>query len=261
MADMFGGARRMVEVCDTHDIQLTFHHQYRFKHAFRVVKKAIDEGAIGDLQRVSYGFPDLFTHGTHSIDLCGYYNDERPAEWVVGQIDYRTENRHRGTHVENQAFAMWEYDNGVEGLGSTQHGQYLLDERGATDRFDCHYGIHNRVDGTQGTILVVQRYADEGPRYVTLRGSGEDWERIAETGGVHSGDDDRRAIVDVLDAYENGTDSELSGKNALKTTEILFGVWESSRRRGRVDLPLEIDDHPLAAMVEAGDLDPAPSDE
>ena len=31
-------------------------------------------------------------------------------------------------------------------------------------------------------------------------------------------------------------------------------VAESSRRRGRVDLPLNIGDNPLVAMVETGDL-------
>lgn len=261
MAHTFAGARQMVAACERANVQLTFHHQYRFKEAFRVVKTHIDRGEIGDLQRVSYGFPDLFTHGTHSIDLCGFYTDEASPEWVIGQIDYREENVHRGTHNENQAFGMWAYENGVLGLGSTQLGADLVDERGATARFDCPYSIHNRVDGTDGTILVVQRHVDEGPKYVTLSGRpGGEWEQIAQTSNVHPGRDDRLAIEDCLDAFEYDTESELSARNALKTTEILFSVWESSRRRGRVDLPLEIDDNPLEAMVASGDLDPSTGD-
>jgi hypothetical protein len=50
----------------------------------------------------------------------------------------------------------------------------------------------------------------------------------------------------------------LSARRALNATEIIFAIYESSRRRGRVDLPLTISDNPLAAMVEAGHLQPSP---
>jgi hypothetical protein len=46
----------------------------------------------------------------------------------------------------------------------------------------------------------------------------------------------------------------LSARRALNATEIIFAIYECSRRRGRVDLPLTIADNPLAAMVEAGQM-------
>ena len=54
-----------------------------------------------------------------------------------------------------------------------------------------------------------------------------------------------------------GRKCQLDADNALIATEIIFGAYESSRRRGRVDFPLEIEDNPLAAMVESGELKPA----
>ena len=54
-----------------------------------------------------------------------------------------------------------------------------------------------------------------------------------------------------------GREPELSARRALNATEIIFGIYDSSRRRGRVDLPLTVSDHPLTAMVEAGELRPA----
>ena len=68
-----------------------------------------------------------------------------------------------------------------------------------------------------------------------------------------------RAIADLIDALRTGREPELSARRALNATEIIFGIYESSRRRGRVDLPLTVQDHPLATMVEAGDLRPAPA--
>ena len=39
---------------------------------------------------------------------------------------------------------------------------------------------------------------------------------------------------------------------------MIFGAWESARRRGRVEFPLDIEDNPLEAMVESGELTPEP---
>ncbi|MEN6644848.1 MAG: gfo/Idh/MocA family oxidoreductase, partial [Armatimonadia bacterium] len=40
-------------------------------------------------------------------------------------------------------------------------------------------------------------------------------------------------------------------------TEQIFACWESVRRRGMVQMPLDIEDNPLVDMVEKGDLKPA----
>jgi hypothetical protein len=62
----------------------------------------------------------------------------------------------------------------------------------------------------------------------------------------------------VIDALQTGREPELSARKALNATEIIFACYESSRRRGRVDLPLTISDNPLQQMVESGDLRPEP---
>ena len=70
-----------------------------------------------------------------------------------------------------------------------------------------------------------------------------------------------RAIADVVDALETGRESELCARNALNATEIIFAGYESSRRRGRVDLPLTITDHPLVDMFDSGKLYAKPQSE
>ena len=54
----------------------------------------------------------------------------------------------------------------------------------------------------------------------------------------------------MIDALKSGREPELSGERALRATELIFATYESSRRRGRVGLPLEIEDSPLLAMLE-----------
>ena len=96
-----------------------------------------------------------------------------------------------------------------------------------------------------------------------MRGQGAgDWKGI-DTGKetLHGPDFIQRAIADVIGALKTGREPELSARKALNATEIIFAVYESSRRRGRVHLPLTIEDNPLRQMVESGDLRPAPAPE
>ena len=68
-----------------------------------------------------------------------------------------------------------------------------------------------------------------------------------------------RAIEDVVSSLETGETSELAAEYALDADELIFAAWESVRRRGRVELPLDIQDNPLESMVESGVLAPAPT--
>ncbi len=244
MADTWGAARLMVQECERRGVQLTFNHQRRFGAPFRGARDLVREGAIGDLLRVEIGSPqDIYDTGTHWIDMCGMYSGDQPAEWVIGQVDYRTEKRIFGAHAETQALASWRYRNGVYGTIATGPGAGLV-------------GTLHRLTGTEGAIEVG---VVDGPLLRVRRKGSASWETI-DTGeeGLHGPGFYERAIADTIDALLTGREPELSARRALNATEIIFAVYESSRRRGRVDLPLTIDDNPLIAMVEGGDLRPAP---
>ncbi len=63
-------------------------------------------------------------------------------------------------------------------------------------------------------------------------------------------------MLDALDALETGREPGAGGrrKGACVPPSLIFARNESSRRRGRVELPLEIDDSPLQAMIASGEL-------
>ena len=251
MAYTWGDARQMVEVCEQNGVQLTFNHQRRFGLPFRRAKALLDEGAIGTLVRLEAACGDIYDWGTHWLDMLGMYNGESPAEWVMAQIDYRTEQRVFGAHIENQAVIWWRYRNGVFGLLASGPGMAGI-------------GANNRLVGTQGEIevgvLPAARGERPGPTLRVRRAGAAGWEAI-DTGKetLHGPGYIERAIADAIDALHTGREPELSARRALNATEIIFAAYESSRRHGRVDLPLEIEDHPLVAMVERGELHPAPA--
>jgi predicted dehydrogenase len=244
MADTWGGARLMAQECARRGVQLTFNHMRRFGKPFTGARDLLRAGAIGDLVRVEVGCPgDVYDTGTHWIDLCGMYVGEAPATWVIGQIDYRSERLVFGIHGENQALASWRYANGIPALLASGAGASSI-------------GCSHRLSGTTGTIEVG---VHNGP-LLRVRRDGAGWETI-ETGGetLHGPGYHERGIADAIDALLTGREPELSARRALNATEIIFAIYESSRRRARIDLPLTIQDNPIMSMVAAGDLRPAPA--
>ena len=61
-------------------------------------------------------------------------------------------------------------------------------------------------------------------------------------------------MLDLVDALKNGREPELSARRALAATQLIFATYESSRRRGRVDFPLAIDDSPFLSMIDDGTM-------
>ena len=262
MATTWEDCREMVETCDQRGVKLTFNHQRRFAGPFTKAKEALDDGTIGTLERIELGGDNLFDFGSHLFDLCGYFTDQARAEWVLAGLDYSEENVQFGAHNENMAIAQWRYENGVYGLAAT----------GDDSMLSCLL----RLVGSDGVIEIG---GDESPLRVRTDGG---W-RTLDTGGdtVHgpkgslveaakqrvaarlpmvSAERARtptlidRAIADVVDAVDTDGESGLSASNALQATELIFACWESSRRRTRVHLPLDIADNPLESMVEEGEL-------
>ncbi|SDK53904.1 Predicted dehydrogenase [Natronorubrum texcoconense] len=251
LAHTWASAQRTVQTCWRADVQLTFNRQRRFGRPFVDAKQLLEDGAIGDLERIEIGWGDFYDTGAHTVDLAGMFAGDRSAKWVIAQLDYREEDRRFGSHQENQMWAQWRYDDGVHAVLSTGAGKELV-------------GAAILLRGTDGEIRIA---VDDGPMLEVRSGGsteridvgGETMHRTGNEGDRFGSEFHDRAVEHVLDCLEEGTEPELSGRIGLNTAEILFGGYESVRRRGRVDLPLEIDDNPLEAMVASGDLSPEPA--
>jgi predicted dehydrogenase len=223
MAPAWGEAQRMVQACKEHGVQLSFNHQRRFDTEFREARKWLKMGAIGEVYRMEGGCPDLFDWGTHWFDMFNFYNDETPVEWVIGQIEPGEGRTVFAVKMEAQGISHFKYRNGVEGLLLTRHGDFVG---------------YNRLFGDEGIIELDMRR--KPPLRVRAKGQRE-WQTIP-TGRAKAV---RLGVLDLIDALKTGREPELSGQRALRATELIFATYESSRRRGRVDLPLEGDVAPF----------------
>lgn len=253
MATTMADCRSMVDECERRDVQLTINHQRRFGQPFRVAEERLEDGEIGELQRLECSGSNIYDYGTHLLDLCNFFVGDVEVEWVLGQIDYREENKWFGTHNENQALATWQYTNGVTALAST----------GQSTRNDL-VGAHHRLLGSEGIIEIGRGYpSDIDPEHqVSISRSDEAGTETVETGddGLHDSVCFTRAVEAAVTAIDGSEPCTLDARNALVAMEIIFGVYESARRRGRVDLPLSIDGNPLKEMIDVGEIDPSPAE-
>ncbi len=234
IAPTFGEVRHMVEVCARNRVQLTFNHQRRFALPFRAARRLIRAGAIGELQRIEGRCPDMNDWGTHWFDMMHFYNDETPAEWVLGQIDATEVRTIFGLAHETMGISQVRFINGVEGLLMTGISESSMPA--------------NRLLGSDGVIEVGLRQGAD-LRFCNSRTTG--WQTIDPEGSIHDLNTVEKGIADLIDALRHGREPELSSRRAFRAAELTFATYESSRRRGRVDLPLEIEDSPLLTMLES----------
>jgi predicted dehydrogenase len=238
MAPTWGEAKAMHKAASQKGIQLTFNHQRRFLEPFRLARQLVRDGTIGTLTRLEGACDNLIDWGTHWLDMFFFYNAETPADWVLGQIDARTGRTVFGLPLEDQGLCEVKFRNGVRGLLFTGH--------------DSDIGCQNRLIGTEGVIELHQ----DAP-HVRLRGRGDAaWRSIETAEALHGGGAIERGIVDLISCLETGEEPELSSYKAMRATELIFATYESSRRRGRVDLPLKAEDSALLSLLAAGEVGP-----
>lgn len=239
MAPTWGEARRMAEVCRERGVQLTFNHQRRFLESFQTARTLVKDGAIGKLIRMEGACSNMMDWGTHWLNMFSFYNDDAPAKWVMAQVDVTKPRFVYGVPHDTQGIAVVHYENGVTGTLYT--GDFANEI----------VGCPNRLIGTEGMIEVH----NEAPS-VRIRGKGDaalrPADEVALTGGIHGDKAITRTIANVIESLATGRKPLVDVSNALQTTEVIYAVYESARRRGRVDLPLSIDDHPLVDMLDQG---------
>ena len=242
MAPSWGDAKQMNQACMDNNVVLTFSHQRRFAAPFIMAKELANDGTIGQLCRVEGACPNLLDWGTHWFDIFFFYNNDKPAEWVIGQIDASEPHEVFGVPVESSGLSWVGWENGVEGLLAT----------GGTAGPD----ISNRLIGTDG-IIEIGRQNARPMRVLSSKSQG--W-TVPDLSDLESkGNGTVLSVLDLIDALKNDREPELIGWKALQATELIFATYESSRRRAKINLPLDVDDSALVTMLESGIIGNTPN--
>lgn len=247
MALTYGDALAMHESARKHGVLLTINHQRRFESLHRAVRSAVDTGEIGDVTGIDGYCANLFDWGSHVLDLIFFYLGDRPAESVLGQIDVTTRRHIYGAVVESASVSHVHWPDGVNAVVFTGRDHDRPGPQGSTGI--VVHGATGRID-VFGKTATVHR--DDAPTRV-IESQVDDRHRV-DLGGVDPAiiQATADALADLVGAVESGTTPVLDSTHALAAAELIFATYESSARRAKVTLPLDITDNPLHRGLAKG---------
>jgi predicted dehydrogenase len=256
MAIDLASCDRMIAAATQAGAVLVIGHQRRLLPKFARARALIEAGAIGELELLcGIAGGDLLSDGTHTVDALRFFTGDAPVEWVMGTVDLRPREV-RPEQVGRTGFQApapaerhtVRYGHTVES-GATATLSFAGGTRATVELGICARPGYQRfiLYGTEGTIKVSGDRPAEGEPLLQVRAkeSGR-WETVA---GVDEANGFAREIALLLESIEHGRPHPLDGRSARSTHEVLMAVFESARRPGRVDLPIDIAHSPLEALL------------
>jgi UDP-N-acetylglucosamine 3-dehydrogenase len=271
MALNLGQADRMIEACDRHGVRLAVSHQRRYNKRYTEAREAVQQGLIGELLEVyGIGGSDLLSDGTHTVDMIRFLAGDEPINWLMGQVRRQVSPdvpdepnkvmvkgaaKRYGHVVEHAAVARFLFRSGVRGIVETGDiRQTVIRGVGESLGLCPAFYQYMRLLGSEGRIEVFGDARQDDPRptgWRILSSSRLGWEEHPTVNDNHAY---ACAITDLVRWIEEGGENTLDGRNARADLEVLMSIFESSRRRSRIDFPLTVSEHPLEAMIDAGEM-------
>ena len=227
-------AETMIEACDETGTELVVNHSFRFTDKLRKLHDLVQEDELlGDVHSVSTQFRmELLRNSTHLLDTLVYLLDAR-AERVSGYIS-----------GENEAVDSLDADQEVD---DSAGGGFALMDDGTFATIDCtiprdESSMTLQFVGSEGKLHMNN---DDGEwRYWRL----EDGEHVEEPlpgiEGAWTWDDDYQgafanAARHVQSLLDGGATNASTGREALRSLEIIVGFYISHYTGGQVNVPLD----------------------
>jgi len=230
MAVNLGEADAMIEACDRSGTKLVVCHQHRFDAINMEARKLLQEGVIGQPTMIFRRTRDgLLNSGTHAIDGVRYILSDPETEWVIGQVERRTDRYERRCRIEDLCMGLICFSGGTRFVIES-------DMPGPELSAPLIYGTEGMLTASDGRLLLLN---DKELGWQEIKPPEEGTTQLAE-----------------LIAWIEGRIQEHrgSGRQARYTMEIMMAIYESLRIKGLVRMPLKTKESPLEMMINYGTL-------
>jgi predicted dehydrogenase len=235
-------------------------HQGRVSPATLTLKRMLDDGAFGELFEVRVhgkqdkraGGEDMVVLGTHQFDLVRFFAGD--ALWCSARVlqngreitkaDAHAATEDIGLIVGDEVEAFFALPHGVSvhytsrAKNAASAGPWGMELIGTKGRARLLNDVH--------TTVFIER-----TKGLSASGGSREWvpieanpqEPVAGAAGQVSGN--HRVVDDWLAAIAENREPVCSGIAAMKSLEMIHGIFAAGLSRGRVELPLGIREHPL----------------
>jgi len=224
----------MIDVCDETGTELLVNHSFRFTDKLQRLRTLLqEEDLLGKVYSVSTQFRmELLRNSTHLLDTLVYLLDAR-ADQVSGYVS-----------GENEAVNSLAADRNVDDAAG---GGFALMDDGTFATIDCTIprdasSMTLQFIGEKGKLYMNN---DEGEwRYWRLFEGEHEEEPLPGITDAWTWDEDYRgAFANAarhVESLLNGTEANAStGREALRSLEIIVGFYLSHYTGSQIDLPLE----------------------
>jgi len=224
-----GQANAMIEACEKSGTKLAIGHHSRFIARNTAARKLVAEGAIGQptlmIRRVGGG---LLNNGSHAVDLMRYLLSDPETEWVIGQVERKTDRYERIIRVEDLCMGLICFVGGARGIIESD-----MPESGMPGGTFI-YGTEGMLN-IGGDNLLLQNPKQAG------------WQ-------VMDVPPDTNQFAEMIEWIEERSGHRNDAKQTRYAIEILMAIYESLRIKGLVKMPLETKESPLYLMIDEGAL-------
>jgi predicted dehydrogenase len=259
MAMSLGDCDRMLTACQREGVKLVVGHQRRHLAGWLEAKRRLDEGIIGAPLQIVINSGSLLNVLSHDVNMVLFLLGDRPVDWVMGAVERTTERMERSFPCEDAAMGMAMIGDvqlimgaalptGGRGHGCRIVGTEGILELGVTRPPLEELPSDGNMRSPEGSSA---KYNEERGYARVLRAGGDGWETIEAPWHdpfVHMAQE----VVDWVDGTID--DPISSGQKGRATIEVLMAIYESARKRRRIDLPLKTLANPLQLMIADGDL-------
>jgi predicted dehydrogenase len=249
MADTLGRAEQMLIACRRNGVRLGISHQRRFLPSYTLARDLIAQGAIGEVRTIqSFAADGLPNYSSHQTDMYRYLLGDIECDWVMGNIERKTDRYERSTRIEDCAVGVFHFTSGAVAL-------ILSDVTPTVYQGALIYGSEGMITMTTSDLQLLnaatggrwQHHAPDGAFYkVAELGERFEWQ---EAGAAQA--------LELADWIEGKRpDFRNNAENGLKALQMVHAVYESARVHEKVLLPMQTRHNPLDVMVESGHLAP-----
>ena len=249
MADTLGRAEEMLVACRRNNVKLVIAHQRRFLPAYTLARELIAEGAIGQVEMMlSFGADGLPNFCSHQTDMFRYLLNDDECEWVMGNVERKTDRYERNTRIEDAAIAVFQFKGGARALTLADvtpivyQGAQIYGSKGMINLSTNNLQLLNESTGGGWKLHEPDgkfyKVAEQGDRFEWLEGATAQATELADW-------------IEGKAASHRG-----QGLNGYKALEMIMAVYESARCHEKVILPLHTRVNPLDLMVESGHMTP-----
>lgn len=259
MAVTGADARKMVETAKRTGKKLSVGFQYRFRKESQFLRKAVDEGRLGEIyaakahavrrkgvpiwgvftDKSKQGGGPLIDLGGHAIDLALWYMDNYEVASVTGVVNYKLGDKPEGNmagpwdpatySVEDSAFGFVTFTNGASLFVEAAWALNVQDSREGCVTLCGTEGGADTVQAKSGADLVVTLNNVQGGDLVKTQPEvgaayfglgGGAMNGFSYMGGLEA--------ESWLNAIANDTEPYVKAEQACVVTEILDAIYTSA---------------------------------